>query len=152
MGTLFFFFMVKVTSLRLENPWLILLLPFGGLFIIGAYHLLHDEKDSGTDLVLSSIHSGDRLPVRMAPLIFISPLSLTYWEDLSDGRAPLCNYVLFWRPARNLFIKCNSRLYCRLRSENSLLSALCALVSVVFCIAVRPLQSLPKPENHVFKV
>ena len=84
-GTLFVFFMVKVTSLRLENPWLILLLPFGGLFIIGAYHLLHDEKDSGTDLVLSSIHSGDRLPVRMAPLIFISPLSL-YLLGGSVGR------------------------------------------------------------------
>lgn len=84
-GTLFYFCMAKVTSLRMENPWLIWLLPFGGLFIVGAYHLLHDEKDSGTNLVLSSIHSGDRLPMRMAPLIFISTL-ITHLFGGSAGR------------------------------------------------------------------
>lgn len=84
-GTVFYFCLVKVTSLRAENPWLVYLLPFGGLFIVGAYHLLHDEKDSGTNLVLSSIHSGDRLPMRMAPLIFFSTL-ITHLFGGSVGR------------------------------------------------------------------
>ena len=70
---------------RAEYPWLIWLLPFGGLLIVGAYHLLHDEKDSGTNLVLSSIHSGDNLPARMAPLIFVSTL-ITHLLGGSAGR------------------------------------------------------------------
>lgn len=84
-GTLFYLCMARVTHLRKENPWLIFLLPAGGLFIVGAYHLLHDEKDTGTNLVLSSIHSGDNLPLRMAPLIFISTL-VTHLFGGSAGR------------------------------------------------------------------
>lgn len=84
-GTLFYFCMSAVTKLRFQHPWLIWLLPFGGLMIVGAYHLLHDERDSGTNLVLSSIHSGDNLPVRMAPLIFISTL-ITHLFGGSAGR------------------------------------------------------------------
>ena len=84
-GTLFHFCLAGVTQSRAERPWLIWLLPFGGLLIIGAYHLLQHEKDSGTNLVLSSIHSGDRLPLRMAPLIFLSTL-ITHLLGGSAGR------------------------------------------------------------------
>lgn len=84
-GTLFYFCLDKVTRLRAENPWLILLLPLGGLAIVGAYHLLHDEKDTGTNLVISSIHSGDNLPLRMAPLIFGATL-ITHLFGGSSGR------------------------------------------------------------------
>lgn len=84
-GTLFYFCMAAVTGLRSDHPRLIWLLPFGGLLIVGAYHVLHDEKDSGTNLVLSSIHSGDELPIRMAPLIFISTL-ITHLLGGSAGR------------------------------------------------------------------
>ncbi len=84
-GTLFYFCLDKVTRLRAENPWLVLLLPLGGLAIVGAYHLLHDEKDTGTNLVISSIHSGDNLPLRMAPLIFGATL-ITHLFGGSSGR------------------------------------------------------------------
>lgn len=84
-GTAFYFCMDKVTRLRGSHPWLIWLLPVGGLVIVGAYHLLHDEKDTGTNLVISSIHSGDNLPLRMAPLIFISTL-ITHLLGGSAGR------------------------------------------------------------------
>lgn len=84
-GTLFYFCLDRVTRLRAENPWLILLLPLGGLAIVGAYHLLHDEKDAGTNLVISSIHSGDNLPLRMAPLIFGATL-ITHLFGGSSGR------------------------------------------------------------------
>ena len=73
-GTLFYLCMALVTLVRTKNPWLIFLLPVGGILIVGAYRLLHDERDTGTNLVLSAIHSGDELPLRMAPLIFISTL------------------------------------------------------------------------------
>lgn len=84
-GTLFYFAMQVVTLIRTKNPWLIFLLPVSGLMIVGAYRLLHDEKDAGTNLVLSAIHSGDELPLRMAPLIFVSTL-ITHLFGGSAGR------------------------------------------------------------------
>ena len=84
-GTVFYFSMSFVTNLRNNYPWLIYLLPIGGLAIVGAYHLMHDENDTGTNLVLSAIHSGDHLPLRMAPLIFISTL-ITHLFGGSAGR------------------------------------------------------------------
>ena len=84
-GTAFYFCLTFVTVLRGQNPWLLYLLPVGGLIIVGAYHLLHDEKDTGTNLVISAIHSDDELPLRMAPLIFISTL-ITHLFGGSAGR------------------------------------------------------------------
>ena len=84
-GTLFYFGMYVVTLMREKNPWLIFLLPVGGLVIVGSYRLLHDEKDTGTNLVLSAIHSDEELPLRMAPLIFISTL-ITHLFGGSAGR------------------------------------------------------------------
>ncbi len=84
-GTAFYYGMTFVTLVRVQNPWLIFLLPIGGLIIVGLYHLLHDEKDTGTNLVISAIHSGDNLPFRMAPLIFISTL-ITHLGGGSAGR------------------------------------------------------------------
>lgn len=84
-GTLFYKAMAFVTDARLNHPWLIFLLPVGGLVIVGSYYLLHDQNDTGTNLVISAIHSGDHLPVRMAPLIFLSTL-ITHLFGGSAGR------------------------------------------------------------------
>lgn len=84
-GSAFYFGMSYVTFLRTAHSWLILLLPAGGLVIVGLYHLFHDEKDTGTNLVISAIHSGYELPFRMAPLIFISTL-ITHLFGGSAGR------------------------------------------------------------------
>lgn len=84
-GTIFYFSMVFVTNLRGRYPWLVFLLPVGGLVIVGAYHLMRDDNDTGTNLVLSAIHSGDHLPLRMAPLIFLSTL-ITHLFGGSAGR------------------------------------------------------------------
>lgn len=84
-GTVFYFCLSTVTRTRAEHPWILLLLPFGGLLIVVSYHLLRRDDDAGTNLVISSIHSGDELPVRMAPLIFISTL-ITHLLGGSAGR------------------------------------------------------------------
>ena len=68
-GHTFYLCMALVTRPYKKNPWLIFPLPVGGILIVGAYRLLHDERDTGTNLVISAIHSGDELPLRMAPLI-----------------------------------------------------------------------------------
>ena len=79
-GTLFYFGMYVVTLTRTKNPWLIFLLPVSGILIVGCYRLLHDEKDTGTNLVLSAIHSDEDLPLRMAPLIFINIADTSMWR------------------------------------------------------------------------
>ena len=84
-GTLFSLLLAFVTNLRLSHPWLIYLLPIGGLIIVGCYYLLRDQDDTGTNLVLSAVHSGDQLPFRMAPLIFVSTL-ITHLCGGSAGR------------------------------------------------------------------
>lgn len=84
-GTLFSFCMAFVTQTRAKNPWIVWLLPIGGILIVGAYKLLRDEDSTGTNLVLSSIHSGDNLPLRMTPLIFFSTL-VTHLFGGSAGR------------------------------------------------------------------
>lgn len=84
-GTAFYYGMQLVTGCRLAHPWLIWFLPAGGLAIVGLYHLLHDEKDTGTNLILSAIHSNDNIPLRMAPLIFVSTL-ITHLFGGSAGR------------------------------------------------------------------
>lgn len=84
-GIAFYFGMTWVTDTRTAYPWLIFFLPLGGIVIVLLYHLLHDEKDTGTNLVLSAIHSGDEIPLRMAPLIFISTL-ITHLFGGSAGR------------------------------------------------------------------
>lgn len=84
-GTAFYFSLSFVTLLRGQYPWLLFLLPVGGLLIVGAYHLLRDEKDTGTNLVISAIQTDEQIPLRMAPLIFISTL-LTHLFGGSAGR------------------------------------------------------------------
>ena len=84
-GTAFYFALSLVTVLRTQNTWLIFLLPLGGLGIVAMYRFLHNEKDTGTNLVISAIHSDDELPLRMAPLIFVSTLN-THLFGGSAGR------------------------------------------------------------------
>lgn len=84
-GTSFYFCMEWVTKTRGEYPWLILFLPAAGVLIVALYQLLRDKDDSGTNLILSSIHSGDNIPLRMTLLIYVSTL-LTHLCGGSAGR------------------------------------------------------------------
>lgn len=70
---------------REAHPLLIFALPAGGILIVFLYRVLHDEKDTGTNLVLSTIHSGDHIPLRMAPSIFLATL-ITHLFGGSAGR------------------------------------------------------------------
>lgn len=84
-GTVFYFCLSAVTRFRAENPRILWLLPVGGVLIVGAYHLFHDEKDTGTNQVIASIHSGENLPLRMAPSIFFGTIA-THLFGGSAGR------------------------------------------------------------------
>lgn len=73
-GTAFYYCLLLATDTREAHPWLLFLLPAGGLFIVLFYRVLHEEKDTGTNLILSAIHSGDHVPLRMAPSISLATL------------------------------------------------------------------------------
>lgn len=81
----FYFVLSFVNIVREQNDWIIFLLPLGGLLIVALYKLLHNEKDGGTNLVISAIHSGNRIPLRMTPSIFIST-AITHLFGGSAGR------------------------------------------------------------------
>lgn len=74
-----------VTGLRASHPYLILGLPVAGIAIVALYKLCRYENDKGTNLVISTIHAETEIPLRMAPLIFISTL-LTHLFGGSAGR------------------------------------------------------------------
>lgn len=84
-SSLFGMCMNHVTDCRLNHPAIILFLPAAGILIVAIYRLLHNEKDTGTNLVISAIHSENEIPLRMAPSIFFSTI-ITHLFGGSAGR------------------------------------------------------------------
>ncbi len=88
-GVAFCYLMNMVTNLRLANQWLTYFLPFGAMVIVYIYRVFRDRNNtytaSGTNLVLSAIQSQDEIPLRMAPLIFVSTI-LSHLVGASVGR------------------------------------------------------------------
>lgn len=73
------------TEFNKENPTLLYGLPLAGIVIVWLYGIFQYSNDKGTNLVLSTIHAKSELPLRMAPLIFISTV-LTHLFGGSAGR------------------------------------------------------------------
>lgn len=84
-GTAFSYGMTYATAVREEHPELILGLPVAGLLIVFLYHIAHRDNDKGTNSVLLAVRSEERLPIRMAPLIFVGTI-LTHLFGGSAGR------------------------------------------------------------------
>ena len=74
-----------VTGLRLRHEWLLWLLPVGGMAIVLLYRICDMEKDRGTNFVLMAVRENQPLPLRTAPLVFISTL-ITHLLGGSAGR------------------------------------------------------------------
>lgn len=72
-------------KLRLSHPVLLLFLPVGAMGIVALYRCVLKQKDPGTNLILSAIHSGDNIPLRMAPLISVATI-FTHLIGGSAGR------------------------------------------------------------------
>ena len=84
-ATMFHFSIAIATMIREKTPWVIFLLPIGGLIIVRCYRMVKDEKELSTNSVLSAIHSNEKLPLKMAPLIFVSTV-ITHLFGGSAGR------------------------------------------------------------------
>lgn len=74
------------TSWREANPWIITLLPIGGLLIGLLYYHLGRSVEGGNNLLLDNIHRPDSIiPFRMAPLVLLGTLG-THLFGGSAGR------------------------------------------------------------------
>lgn len=81
----FFYAFAWATGLRTTHPWLLWLLPVGGVAIVLFYRVCRVERDKGTNLVLTTVRENTTLPLRTAPLIFISTV-ITHLVGGSSGR------------------------------------------------------------------
>ena len=84
-GTLFYFCIARATGARQANPWLLWLLPLGGLAIVFSYRKLGVPHPQGTDLVIEAVRSPEPVPLKMAPLIFFAT-AVTHLFGGSAGR------------------------------------------------------------------
>jgi len=83
---LFLWSLDEVTRLRWQYPWLLFLLPLGGLAIGLLYHWLGRSVESGNNLIMEQIHEpGGGVPRRMAPLILLGTVA-THLFGGSAGR------------------------------------------------------------------
>jgi len=58
------------TDERTKYPWLLFLLPIGGVFISYLYKRFGKNSSKGNNLIIDCVHSGeDSIPLRMAPLV-----------------------------------------------------------------------------------
>lgn len=83
-GTAFYKSVGLATTVREANPWLIYLLPAGGVIIAGIYKLTKSEG-LDTNKIIDSILLGDNVKIVLTPVIFISTV-ITHLLGGSAGR------------------------------------------------------------------
>ena len=84
-GALFAIAVHHATHLRGELPWLLYLLPVGGVVIALMYRLFRLPLGIGTDAIIKSVRTQEKVPILMAPAIFISTF-ITHLLGGSAGR------------------------------------------------------------------
>ena len=85
LGGLFGLGLNRVTELRESYGWLLYLLPLGGLAIVGLYRAAGLPGGGSTNSVFTAVRENAPLPLRAAPLIFLSTLA-THLFGGSAGR------------------------------------------------------------------
>jgi H+/Cl- antiporter ClcA len=74
-GAAFLETLTWATDLRAAHPWLLALLPLGGLAVGLAYHYGGGRADEGNNLIIDEIHEPRGwVPKRMAPLVFVGTI------------------------------------------------------------------------------
>jgi H+/Cl- antiporter ClcA len=83
-GSLFYISVAGATRLREANPWLLYLLPVGGVLIVLLYRATKMEQEN-TNAIIDSVHFGDKVPFLLIPDIFLSTV-ITHLCGGSAGR------------------------------------------------------------------
>lgn len=84
-GAAFYYVISFVTAARQAHGWFLFLMPLAGLLIVWSYRTLGLENDSGTNQIIASVRSGEKPPLRLMLLIFVST-ALTHLTGGSAGR------------------------------------------------------------------
>ncbi len=84
-GSIFHMCIDRVTELRGAHSWVLYLLPVGGLIIAALYRICKKYGKIDTDRVLDAVATEEKVPLVMAPLIFISTV-ITHFVGGSAGR------------------------------------------------------------------
>lgn len=82
-GALFAMAVSFATGLRQAQPWLLYLLPAGGVAIALLYRAFRLPLSVGTDAIIKSVRTQEKVPILMAPAIFAS----TFVTHLLGGSA-----------------------------------------------------------------
>ncbi len=85
LGAVFHHALHFVTELRGGNPWLLYLLPLGGVASVGLYALLRLRTNRGTNEIIDASLSGQPLKPQIAPGIFLAT-AITHLFGGSAGR------------------------------------------------------------------
>ena len=83
-GSLFHMGVNFATEVRLAHPWVLYLMPVGGLAIVGLYKLTHTEG-KGTNAIIESVRFGASVPAVLVPVIFVATV-ITHLVGGSAGR------------------------------------------------------------------
>ena len=83
-GSLFHLGVNYATGVREAHPWVLYLLPVGGLVMVFLYRITKMEG-KGTNAVIESVHFGREVPIWLVPLIFIGTV-ITHLCGGSAGR------------------------------------------------------------------
>lgn len=83
--SLFRLFTIKVTLFRYAHGQIVFLLPLAGLLIVFIYRVCGMENNSGTNSVIRAARNEEKVPLLLAPLIFIATV-LTHMFGGSVGR------------------------------------------------------------------
>ncbi len=73
------------SALRTMYPWLIWLLPVCGVAVVWLYNVCGMADYRGTNAIITAVRDGESVPLRMAPLIFVSTV-MTHLVGGSAGR------------------------------------------------------------------
>ena len=84
-GTVFGHLVMRAGAYFNSRRWTLALLPAAGLMIVWIYHLLKEDKNRGTNMVIESIYTDSDISPGTAPAIFLGTI-LTHFSGGSAGR------------------------------------------------------------------
>ncbi|RAR55265.1 hypothetical protein C7401_12246 [Paraburkholderia unamae] len=72
-SAVFLYALDRATDIRLDNPWLLWLLPLAGFAMGWVYHRVGQSVEGGNNLLIDEVHDPKKIvPKRMAPLVLIA--------------------------------------------------------------------------------
>lgn len=84
-GSVFGHLVMRAGAYFNSRRWTLALLPAAGLMIVWIYHLLKEDKNRGTNMVIESIYTDSDISPGTAPAIFLGTI-LTHFSGGSAGR------------------------------------------------------------------